>query len=362
MKTRSLKGRENKSITSSNCQLLRIFCMEAYLQQKIEELKAKNLYRRPKDAAKEGFLNFTSNDYLGLRTHPAVIEAAVKATEKYGAGSGASRLAGGNYALHDEFEEKIAAYKGYEAACVFGSGYMANLGVIQAFAGEGDEVVTDKLAHASIIDGVRLSGADLVRFAHNDVEDLQRRITEKTKLVITEEIFSMDGDKAPNILISPLMLDGAHSLYGPGYPEAEIYVGTMSKALGSYGAYVCGSRQFIDYIKSSARSLIYSTALPPAALGAAIKALEIAQKEKLYLKTLENAKLLGSDSAIIPIIIGDEATALEAEAHLREKNILVNAIRTPTVPKGKARLRITVTAKHTKEEIEKLAEALKFIL
>lgn len=335
--------------------------MDAYLQQKLEELKAKNLYRQPKDSAKEGFLNFTSNDYLGLRTHPAVIEAAVKATEKYGAGSGASRLAGGNYELHEEFEEKIAAFKGYDAACVFGSGYMANLGVIQAFAGEGDEVITDKLAHASIIDGVRLSGAKLVRFNHNDVEDLQKRITDKTKLVVTEEIFSMDGDKAPPILVSPLMLDGAHSLYGPEYPEAEIYVGTMSKSLGSYGAYVCGSKTFIEYLKSSARSLIYSTALPPAALGAALKALEIAYMENPYLKTLENARMLGSDSAIIPIIIGDEAKAVEAEEYLKSKKILVSAIRTPTVPKGKARLRITVTAKHTKEEIEMLAEALKFI-
>ena len=338
--------------------------MDEYLQQKIEELKAKNLWRQPKDSSAAGFLNFTSNDYLGLRTRPEVVEAAMKATEKYGAGSGASRLAGGNYELHDEFEAKIAAYKGYEAACVFGSGYMANLGVIQAFAGEGDVVLADKFSHASIIDGVRLSGAKLVRFAHNDMQDLDSRLhgNDNVKLIVTEEIFSMDGDKAPNILMSPLMLDGAHSLYGPEYPEAEIYVGTMSKALGSYGAYVCGSRKFIEYIKSSARSLIYSTALPPAALGAAIKALEIAGREQLYLKTLDNAKLLGANSAIIPIIIGDEAKALEAEAHLRSKNILVNAIRTPTVPKGTARLRITVTAKHTKEEIEILAEELKKVI
>ena len=293
--------------------------------------------------------------------HPEVIEAAIKATEKYGAGSGASRLAGGNYPLFEEFENKIAAYKGYEAACIFGSGYLANVGVIQALAAKGDEVLCDKLSHASIIDGIRLSGAKLVRFKHNDVADLQECITENTKLIITEEIFSMDGDKSPPIMNAPLMLDGSHSLYGPEYPEAEIYVGTMSKALGSYGAYVCGSRVFIEYIKSSARSLIYSTALPPAAMGAAIKALEIAGRDKPYLKTLGNAKLLGAESAIIPIIIGDEAKALAAEACLKEKKILVSAIRTPTVPKGKARLRITVTANHTKEEIELLAKEIKKI-
>ena len=332
--------------------------MDSELNEKLAELAQNNQLRTPKGEWGEGWLNFTSNDYLGMRTHPKVIEAAIAATQKYGAGAGASRIAGGNHPLYNEFEEKIAAYKGYEAACVFGSGYLANLGVIQALVGSGDEVLADKLSHACIIDGVRLSGAKLVRFKHNDIADLQSKVSEHTKLIISEEIFSMDGDKAPPILFSPLMLDGAHSLYGPEYPEAEIYIGTMSKALGSYGGYVCGSKTLIDYIKSTARSLIYSTALPPSTLAAAIAALDVITKEKPYEKTLENAKILGANSAIIPVILGSEDAALNAEAKLREQKILVSAIRPPTVPPGTARLRISISASHTKEEIEKLADAL----
>ena len=354
--------------------------MKDLLQQKIDDLKQKNLFRAPKGEFGEGWLSFSSNDYLGLAKHPAVVEAAIKATQKYGVGAGASRIAGGNYPLYDEFEEKIAAYKGYEAACVFGSGYLTNIGVIQALVGEKDAIIADKLSHACIIDGARLSGAKLLRFKHNDPKHLYKLLLDhrekfKTVLVVTEEIFSMDGDHAPleslkKVCVefgATLMVDGAHSLYEPSKQHnADIYVGTMSKALGGYGGYVCGSKTFIEYIKTAARSLIYSTALPPSVLAAAIKSLEVIAQEKPYLKTLENAKylcsLLGvpfSNSSIIPIILGAEDAALRFEKLLYSNKMLVSAIRPPTVPPNTARLRVSVTANHKNEELENLAKLLK---
>jgi len=339
--------------------------MDRLLQQKLNDLKDKNLLRAPKGEWDKGFINFTTNDYLSLAKHPQVIKAGIKAAEKYGAGAGASRMAGGNYPLFAEFESKIAKHKGYPAACVFGSGYLANLGVITALVGEGDVVLADKLVHACIIDAVKLSGARLVRFKHNDVADCKRRITAETKLIVTEEIFSMDGDAAPidelKKLGITLLVDGAHSLYDKKC-KADIYVGTMSKALGSYGGYVCGSKVFIEYLYNKARPLIYSTGLPPFALGAAIKALDIVEKDKPYKKTLANAKYLKAKSAIVPIIVGEEKKALAAEQKLRKHKILVSAIRPPTVPQGTSRLRISVTATHTKSEIDLLAETLKKIL
>lgn len=369
LKIRSLNGRLNKSITSSCFQSCLIF-MDKLLQQKLNELKEKNLFRTPKGEWSEGFVNFSSNDYLSLSKHPEVIEAGVAAAEMYGAGAGASRVVGGNHPLFAEFEKTIAVHKGYEAATVFGSGYLANLGVIAAL--EPEVIYADRLVHACIIDGAQLSGAKLVRYKHNDVADLKRRV-EKKGIIITEEIFSMDGDIAPLGLLKelkmPVMADGAHSLYQKSKPKIDIYIGTMSKALGSYGGYVCGSKTFIEYINTKARSLIYSTALPPFAMGAAIKALEIAQREKPYEKTLENVKYLcaklglnAGESAIVPIIIGDEAKAMKAEAELKKNKIIVSAIRPPTVPKGTSRLRISITAAHKKSEIDLLAETLKRVL
>lgn len=341
-------------------------------------MKQKNLFRKPKGEWNGGFVDFSSNDYLGLRTHPKVVEAAIEATKKFGVGAGASRLAGGNHPLFDEFEQKIAAYKGYEAACVFGSGYLANLGVIQALVSEGDAVLADKLSHACIIDGANLSGAKLLRFKHNDVNHLKKLVIDhhekfKKILVATEEIFSMDGDKAPLEELAatglPLLVDGAHSLYQPSKAKSLIYVGTMSKALGSYGGYVCGSKTFIEFIKTSARSLTYSTGLPPAVIASAIAALNVIAAEKPYERTLDNAAYLrskvkaqSSESAIIPIILGDEEAALNAERKLRENGLLVSAIRPPTVPKGTARLRISVSANHTRQDLHKLYDALKEII
>ncbi len=357
-------------------------------------MKDKNLLRTPKGEWGEGFINFTSNDYLGLSRHPEVIIAGIEAAEKYGAGAGASRIAGGNHPLFGEFAEKIAAYKGYEAATVFGSGYLANLGVITAL--EPEVVYADKLVHASIIDAIKLSGAKLVRFKHNDVADLKKCLEKdvilsasegsfacaqnddkRRRLIITEEIFSMDGDFAPVDELKEiadknnctLIVDGAHSIYQKSKLKAHIYIGTMSKALGSYGGYVCGSRALIRYLETKARSLIYSTGLPPFAVGAAIKALEIAGRDELYLKVLKNTEYLKSSlprfarndgtSSIVPIILGSEEKALAAEKLLKDNKILVSAMRPPTVPKGTARLRISVTAAHTKSEIDLLADWLK---
>ena len=330
-------------------------------------MKDKNLLRAPKGEWGEGYINFTSNDYLGLAKDKRVVAAGIAAAEKYGAGAGASRIAGGDHPLFAEFAKDIAAFKAYEAATVFGSGYLANIGIITAL--EPGIIYADKLVHACIIDAAKLSGAKLVRFKHNDMADLKRLMTEPG-LIITEEIFSMDGDAAPlqelrriaNESGCILMVDGAHSLYDKKAKLADIYVGTMSKALGSYGGYVCGSKTLIKYLETKARPLIYSTGLPPFAVGAALKALQIAENEKLYLKVLENAQLLRGNSAIIPIILGSEDKALAAEEILRHDKILVSAIRPPTVPKGTSRLRVSVTAAHKKSEIDLLAEKLKRIL
>ncbi len=362
-------------------------------------MKDKNLFRSLK-GAEDGFINFTSNDYLGMSRRPEVIEAGVKAALKYGAGATASRLAGGNHALYEELEASLAANKGTEAALVFGSGYLTNIGVISAL--EPDVVFADKLVHACIIDGVKLSGAKLIRFKHNDMGDLRKRLEENChprarhedlglqppqldsrvkpendrvrKLIITEEIFSMDGDTAPidelTQFNTPLLIDGAHSLYQSPITnrQSSIYVGTLSKAIGCYGGYVAGSKTLIEFLKNKARTFVYSTGLPPFVIGSAIKSLEIIEKEKPYLKALENVKYLSSkfqvpsSSAIIPIILGSEEKAIAAEQLLKQNKILVSAIRPPTVPKGTSRLRISVTAAHTKEEIDLLANCLKTIL
>jgi 8-amino-7-oxononanoate synthase len=365
--------------------------IENYLQQKLNDLKQKNLLRQPKGQWGGDFIDFSSNDYLGLRSHEAMVEAAIGALWQYGAGAGASRLAGGNYPLFDEFEQRIAAFKGYDAACVFGSGYLTNLGVIQALVDDKDAIIVDRLSHACIIDGARLSGAKLLRFKHNNPDHLRQLLLDhrtkfKKVLVVTEEIFSMDGDTAPIAELQKvcaefdvtLMVDGAHSLYN-GNSKPDIYVGTMSKALGSYGGYVCGSKAFIEYIKTSARSLIYSTALPPSAVASAIAALDVIETEKPYERTLENVEyfyslchprlergsgypLKAGMTAIIPVILGTEEAAVAAEKYLYENGILASSIRPPTVPNGTSRLRISISALHNKQELEKLAACLKEII
>ncbi|MEJ0089934.1 MAG: 8-amino-7-oxononanoate synthase [Limisphaerales bacterium] len=348
------------------------------------------------------FLNLSSNDYLGLANHPALKEAAIKAIEKFGAGAGASRLICGSLAPFHELEETLAAFKGTEAALTFSTGYAAALGTITALVGRDDIIIIDKLVHACIVDAVKLSGAKLRVFDHNDLNDLEeklrwvnenpraRNLDVKT-LIITESIFSMDGDAAPLREIVALkekygawlMVDEAHAtgLYGKNRrglaedlgvsSQIEIQMGTLGKAIGASGGYICGSRPLIDFLVNRARSFIFSTAPVPAAAAAATAAIQLVQsetgkslKERLWARVKEFQSAIGYrpsaiPSAIIPLIIGDESKAVELASKLREQNIFIPAIRYPTVARGSARLRVTLTAAHTTEDVAELITALK---
>jgi glycine C-acetyltransferase/8-amino-7-oxononanoate synthase len=342
------------------------------------------------------FVNFSSNDYLGLANDPVLKRAAAEAIENYGVGAGASRLVSGNLQPYEELERKLAAFKAKEAALVFSSGYAANVGTITALVGEGDVVILDKLDHASIIDGARLSGATFRVYPHKNLKKLgdilDRCGSFRRKLVVTETVFSMDGDLAPLTEIVELkerhgawlMIDEAHAtgLYASnrrGLAEAagvedriDITLGTLSKALGCLGGFVVGSQPLIDFLRNRARSLIYSTALPPAACAAAAAAVDFVmsragheRRDRLWrnVSELKNGlSALGiqneSRSPIIPVMIGDEKAAVEISGRLFERGIFVPAIRFPTVAKGKARLRVTVTAAHSESDIARFLEVV----
>lgn len=349
-------------------------------------------------------LNFSSNDYLGLANEPRLKEAAIKAVEKFGAGAGASRLICGSLAPHHELEEALANFKGTEAALSFSSGYITALGAICALLGKDDIIILDKLVHACIVDAARLSGAKIRVFAHNDLSDLEEKLewaervqSPKPKaqnaaltLIATESIFSMDGDVAPLREIVALkekygvwlMVDEAHAtgLYGKNRAglaeelglsgQIEVQMGTLGKALGASGGYICGSKTLIHFLVNRARGFIFSTAPVPAAAAAATAGIRLVQSDQgeLRRKTLwqrvgELQSAIGNrqspiPGAIIPFIIGNETRAVEAAAKLREQNIFVPAIRYPTVARGKARLRVTLTAAHTASEIRLLSAAL----
>lgn len=328
-------------------------------------------------------VSFSCNDYLGLSHHPEVKRAACEAIEKYGVGGGASRLVTGNSPLYLELEALLATIKGTESALVMGSGFLANIGVIPAFAGRGDLIIADKLVHASIIDGCRLSGAKLLRFAHNDVLSCakilkQRRKNFKNCLIVTETVFSMDGDIAPidelyNLaenFDAWLMSDDAHGLgvisVNSG-ARPHIQMGTLSKAVGSYGGYVCAKKTVIGYLAGAARSLVYSTALPPATLASSIASLKIIMKDKdLSNAPLNNAilftSLLGMKPAVspvVPLVLGSEERAVMAAAALESEGFLVAAIRPPTVPNGTSRLRFAFSAWHKEADIERMVRVIK---
>jgi len=349
-------------------------------------------------------LNFSSNDYLGLANHPALKEAAIKAVEKYGVGSGASRLICGNIRPHVELEETIAAFKGTEAALAFSSGYAAAVGTISALLGRDDIVVLDKLAHASLIDGARLSGAKLRAFAHNDLQKLETILKWATRLqseatharrilVITESVFSMDGDLAPLRNIAEithryggwLMVDEAHSvgLFGEqrrGLAEAfemhddiDIHFGTLGKAIGAAGGYVAGNATLISFLINKARSFIFSTAPIPAVAAAAtagIRLIQSAEGEErrqrvwLLIDHLKSELMAQgitpplTQSAIVPILLGQENRARKVAAELLKKGIYVPAIRYPTVAMGKARLRVSMTANHEVDQIKELCRTM----
>ncbi|MGH7989838.1 MAG: 8-amino-7-oxononanoate synthase [Limisphaerales bacterium] len=341
------------------------------------------------------FLNFSSNDYLGLANDPILKNAAIEAIEKFGVGSGASRLVCGSLAPFHELEEALAQFKKTEAALTFSTGYATAIGTICALLGKDDVIILDKLVHACIIDAAKLSGAKIRVFAHNDLNDLEKKLkwaksqiaNRKSQiLIVTESIFSMDGDAAPLHEIVELkkkygawlMVDEAHATgifgkNGCGLAEElgvsgqiEIQMGTLGKALGASGGYICGSRNLIDFLINRARSFIFSTAPIPAAAAAATAAIQFVQSrngETRRKQLLARVEQLQSKifSTIIPILIGDENRAIEAAAKLREQNIFVPAIRYPTVARGKARLRITLTAAHSTKDISELVNVLKIL-
>ncbi|HEX4342900.1 MAG TPA: 8-amino-7-oxononanoate synthase, partial [Verrucomicrobiae bacterium] len=339
------------------------------------------------------FLNFSSNDYLGLANHPALKNAAIEAIKKYGAGTGASRLVCGSLSPFHELEETLAVFKGTEAALTFSTGYATSLGAITALIGKEDIIAMDKLVHASIVDAAKLSGAKMRIFPHNDLEaleDILKWATTRTKgtaartLVVTESIFSMDGDAAPLKEMVKLkdkygvwlMVDEAHAtgLYGKkqrGLIEAmglsgqiEVQMGTLGKAIGASGGYICGSRALVDLLINRARSFIFSTAPVPAAAASAKVGIDLigsSEGRKLndtlwgriekFKNSFPKTKIA---SAIIPIILGDETKAIAVATQLYDKNILVPAIRYPTVRRGAARLRVTLNAAHSLQDMEKL--------
>jgi len=374
--------------------------LSAFAQAKIDGLAAQSLLRRLKPThrldgvwvERDGrrLISFSCNDYLGLSHHPAVKAAAQRAVELYGTGAGASRLITGDTPLIGQLEARLAQFKGTEAACVFGSGYLANTGIIPTFVGPGDLVLVDALAHACIWSGAKLSGAEVVGFRHNDTADLaaqlaQRRAGAGRVLVATDGVFSMDGDVAPLGEISRLcrahdawlLVDDAHGLgvVGGGvgsarlFPEArvDLAMGTLSKAIGGYGAYVCATRPVIDFIKTRTRTVVYSTGLPPASAAAAIAALDVIEAEPERVATplalarrfTRALQLPEAESAVVPIILGEAQTALAAARDLEDQGLLAVPIRPPTVPAGTARLRIAFSAGHTEAQVDQLAEAVR---
>lgn len=350
-------------------------------------------------------LNFSSNDYLGLANHPALKAAAVGAVEQFGAGAGASRLVCGSLAVHHELEEALAAFKGTEAALTFATGFAAAQGAITALLGKGDVLIVDKLVHACIVDAAKLSGAKLRVFRHNDLNDLEAKLKWARNhsavsgqrsariLVVTEGVFSMDGDLAPLLNLVELkerygawlMVDEAHAtgLFGErrgGLVEefgltgrVEIQMATLGKAVGAAGGAICGSRKLIDLLVNRARSFIFSTAPVPAAAAAARAGLEViqsaegaARRERLWLLVEELKRgLIGAGLApsavrapIVPVVVGAEARAVRLAQALREAGVFVPAIRYPTVARGAARLRFTVSADHTADDLAQLCDVL----
>jgi glycine C-acetyltransferase len=342
-------------------------------------------------------LMFCSNNYLGLADHPRLKKAAMGAAERYGTSSGASRLVSGTMELHRQLEEAIAAFKGTEAALVFNSGYAANTGIIPALCGRDDVIFSDRLNHASIVDGILLSRARFVRYPHNDLAALRRLLQDTPcrgeRLIVSDGVFSMDGDLAPLKGLVELkrefgalfMVDDAHGTgvlgeTGRGSAEMsgvmsdiDIHMGTLGKALGSIGAYAAARADIIDWLVNSSRSFIFSTSLPPAVLAASLAALELVDSsEGLQLRRQlaantsrfrQGLEALGlrpveGETQIVPLLVGDAAECVEASRRLLEQGVFVQAIRPPTVPAGTSRLRFTLMATHTDEDVDRALAAL----
>ena len=375
------------------------------LAQELEKLTSQDLRRsltRVEEALPGGrvrvdgrvLLNLSSNDYLGLSQEPRLIAAAREAAARWGVGAGASRLVVGHLALHEEVEARLAEFKGTEAAVIFSTGYMANLGTISALVGPGDTVFCDRLNHASIYDGIKLSGANLARFPHRDLDRLEALLQKADagrRLIVTDSVFSVDGDLASlKDLVelkdrygACLMVDEAHATgvlghRGAGLAAAlgltqrvEVHMGTLSKAMGTLGGFVAGDRRLIDFLHNRARSFIYSTALPPPVLGAIAVALDIVTQEperRRYLlteaerfrHTLTQAgfDILGSETQIVPVLAGDNARTLRLAAQLRQRGLMAVALRPPTVPPGRSRVRFSLSAAHTSEDLAEARQAI----
>ena len=339
-------------------------------------------------------LLLSSNNYLGLADHPRVRQAAAEAAERFGAGAGASRLVSGNMALHRRLEERLAEFTGTESALLFGAGYLANTGVIASLAGRGEVVFSDELNHASIIDGCRLSRADVFVYRHADLDHLAwglRQAGGRASLIVTDAVFSMDGDVAPLADLAALarnagcrlMVDEAHATgaLGPGgrgavagaglTGEVAAIVGTLGKALGSYGAYVCSDAATRDLLVNTARPFIFSTAPPPPAIGAALAALVLLESRPGMVEQLRrNGAALRdglvnyglttgrSRTQIVPVVVGDARLAMALCEHSLEGGVFAQAIRPPTVPEGTSRLRLSVMANHRADELVAAARVI----
>lgn len=378
-----------------------VTALNQFAAQKLHDLEARQLRRRLVDSARTDgihvlrngrrLVSFSCNDYLNLSHHPQVKAAASAALERYGTGAGASRLVTGNHPLFAALESRLARLKGAETACIFGSGYLANAGIVPALIGRDDLVLIDELSHACLWAGARLARANVQAYRHNDVAHAATLLAEfrpqhTNVLIATDGVFSMDGDLAPLPDLAALaarhdawlMVDDAHGLgvVGDGrgtrfahatLPDVPLQMGTLSKAAGGYGGYLCASRSVIDLIANRARSFVYSTGLPPATVAAASAALDIiAGDPDLVAKPLRNARrftraagLPEAQSAIVPVILGTAEQALAASRRLEDEGFLAVAIRPPTVPDGTARLRFAFTAGHADADIDRLAALMR---
>jgi 8-amino-7-oxononanoate synthase len=378
------------------------------IEERLEEIEERGLYRKMRMiSGPQGprvlldgrpVLLLCSNNYLGLADHPRVREAAAEAAMRYGAGSGASRLVSGNMTIHRRLEEQLCEFERAEACVLMGSGYLANAGVISALAREGDVVFSDALNHASIVDGCRLARAETFVYDHCDTDHLEwglRQAEGRGSLIVTDGVFSMDGDVAPLPEIVELaqrfdarvMVDEAHGTgcIGPDgrgavadagvEGEVDVIVGTLGKALGSYGAYVIGDTAMAKLLVNTARTLIFSTALPPPAVAAALASLDLLRSQPRRVDKLQrNARVLrealreqgvecgDSETQIVPLIVGDANAAVRASERALEQGVFAQAIRPPTVPYGSSRLRLAVMASHTKTELREAAQTLSKVM
>jgi 8-amino-7-oxononanoate synthase len=376
------------------------------IHDELQAIKNASLYRRLRRVENDQgptlmldgqeVINFSSNNYLGIANHPALAAAAKEAIDRYGCGSGASRLISGNMTLHEELETKLATFKGTGAALVFNSGFQANTGILSTLTGEGDAIFSDALNHASIIDGCRLSRARSIVYAHGDLDQLESalrlEIEAGRKLIVTETIFSMDGDEAPLRGIVELaekygamvMVDEAHAtgIFGStgagivaklGLGErVAVQMGTLGKALGGFGAYVAGSPALRELLINRCRSFIFTTSLPPAIMAMAMAAIDLVQREPERREALwNNCRILqaglrdldfspgSGESPILPVVIGDAGKCMEFSERLLEKGIFAQGIRPPTVPPGTSRLRITLMATHTRAQIDRAIDTFR---